>query len=117
MTPTSQHIALTEWSKLHGLTLDSEGRWMSPYGWIHYHPEFDLNAVHELEGRLDPNQQCTYITELEQVIRRPENISFGEKPEKKFPLNHFGRFHVAHATAAQRCEALLRTLGKWQDST
>lgn len=74
----------------------------------------DLNAMQEACGTLDPNQQCHFIDALDAIIRLPENIRFGEKPAKKFRLNHFGRFHVANATAAQRAEAFLRSLNLWK---
>jgi len=75
----------------------------------------DLNACAEMRKKLTLDQQCHYIEHLEQIIRRPENIAFGDKPTRKFRLNHFGRFAVADATAEQHCEAFLRTLGLYED--
>jgi hypothetical protein len=63
----------------------------------------DLNAMHEAEKVLDENQWRTYGDLLVAKI----------KPYAGPGLwNHR---HV-HATPAQRAEAFLRTLGKWDDS-
>lgn len=78
-----------------------------------FNPAVCLNAMHEAEEALTPDQVCALIDHLEYLIRLPENTAFGDKPNKKFPLNHFGRFSVAHATAAQRAEAFLRALNLW----
>lgn len=75
----------------------------------------DFNAMHEAEKSLNIDQRCRYVEQIEQMVREPENIAFGDRPTKKFKLNHFGRFAVLNATAAQRAEALLRTIGKWVD--
>jgi hypothetical protein len=53
----------------------------------------DLNAMHEAEKMLDFNQ----LRDME------DNVSF------RFAVLPF------HATAAQRAEAFLRTLGKWEE--
>ena len=53
----------------------------------------DLNAMHEAEKVLDYNQ----LREME------DSVSF------QFAVYPF------HATAAQRAEAFLRTIGKWED--
>lgn len=69
-------------------------------GSFYWHPEIvdvvpdylnDLNACHEMEKVLTPKQKLAYLKYLTD-------------------LDHFGRF----ATAAQRCEAFLRTLGLWK---
>lgn len=58
----------------------------------------DLNAMHEAEKLLDEkNLQFTYSHNLYNIVV-PENVQ---------PFR---------ATAAQRAEALLRTIGKWSDA-
>lgn len=57
----------------------------------------DLNAMHEAELKLDQGQRTRYIFTLQTMLG---GMQFGE--------NYF-------ATAAQRSEALLRTIGKWKD--
>lgn len=56
----------------------------------------DLNAMHEAEGTLTPRQLETYWRELLALNG-----------------NHFP--YALNATAAQRAEAFLRTIGKWED--
>jgi hypothetical protein len=75
----------------------------------------DLNAMHEAVASLNNDMQCLFVDELQQIVRRQENIKCGDKPEKKWPLNHFGLFEFANATVAQRAEAFLRTIRKWED--
>jgi len=58
----------------------------------------DLNAMHEAEKLLDDDEVewAAYRSWLYVIVPPHTNI--------------------LHATAAQRAEALLRTLGKWQDA-
>lgn len=55
----------------------------------------DLNAMHEAEKVLTPEQEAAYVTTLCLTVQ----------PEP--------RLH--HATARQRAEAFLRTIGKWKE--
>ena len=59
----------------------------------------DLNAMHEAERILDGYMMLKYASELLAVIGGGS-----------------GCFSHIHATAAQRSEAFLRTLGKWEES-
>ena len=69
----------------------------------------DLNAMHEAEKVLTtPEQQSRYVEQLCRLLNdamRESRRWIGATP-----------FHYAHATAAQRAEAFLRTLGKWEAS-
>lgn len=56
----------------------------------------DLNAVHELEKRLTPAQRLAYVRAL--FYRQSAGIGG----------------HVSLMPAAQRCEALLKTLNLWK---
>lgn len=60
----------------------------------------DLNAMHEAEKILDFAQMCMMGEILREIEMRTEQAR--------------GSFRW-HTTAAQRAEAFLRTLGKWQD--
>ena len=85
----NQHIA-----EACGWTVDKRGfGWLSPNGYYTEPPDYysDLNAMHEAEKALTYIQLCNYIALL---------IEF-------FP-------EAAVATARQRAEAFLRTLGKWE---
>ncbi len=62
----------------------------------------DLNAMHEAEAALNRDNQVRYYWCLADVVnpmRTPDKITF--------PL--------IHASAAQRAEAYLRTLGLWKE--
>jgi hypothetical protein len=80
---------------------DSEDWWMCPKGVLRLKcdiPDYcnDLNAMHEAEKILSDQQADAYTTTLCLEVQ----------PEPK----------LYHATAAQRAEAFLRTLGKWEES-
>ena len=71
----------------------------------------DLNACAEMEKmlRMHPDNEYKYGDTL-------ARMTIGEEREDEdFTPNGFGYFIVAHATAAQRCESFLRTLGFWED--
>lgn len=65
-----------------------------PDGQHHRIPDYpnDLNAMHDAEKVLRPSQKIKYLKHLTQ-------------------LDYYGRF----ATATQRAEAFLKTIGKWED--
>lgn len=67
------------------------------------YPE-DLNACHEMEGVLTDDQLPVY----EAWLFRLNNVN----PATIFASD---TFRIYHATAAQRCEAFLRTIGKWKE--
>jgi hypothetical protein len=54
----------------------------------------DLNAMHEAEKMLRNGRNYEYLHQLERVALS----------------------HMAYATAHQRAEAFLRTLGKWEEA-
>lgn len=60
----------------------------------------DLNAMHEAERTLDEDCRNGYRLELINVTNS----------------KYFGSFENIHATARQRAEAFLRTLGKWEEA-
>jgi hypothetical protein len=65
----------------------------------YYH---DLNAIQEVVAGLDGDTARGFIWELTQVV------------DARFSgFEDLAR--MANATAAQRCEAYLRTVGKWKD--
>lgn len=59
----------------------------------------DRNAIHDAVLRLSENQKCQYIVWLN-AINRDESYDF----------------NLAFSTSKQQCEALLRTIGKWEES-
>lgn len=62
----------------------------------------DLNAMHEAEKALDEIDWVFLVSELASVVRLPKQAEVQIK-------------QMVHATARQRAEAFLRTLGKWKD--
>jgi hypothetical protein len=97
MNPEQQRIAIAE----------ACGKWHS--GWPHEYmnqadrlrhiPDYlnDLNAMHEAEKLLVRLQWVSYLRRLQTLC--DESVTW--------PI---------HATAAQRAEAFLRTIGKWEES-
>ena len=72
----------------------------------------DLNAMHEAEKVLDMHQQYDYG---EALARMRIGAEFDD-PEG-FSPNGWGYYSPITATAAQRAEAYLKTIGKWQQET
>lgn len=78
-----------------------------PYGWdnaelgkaaINLPNTCSLDVLHEMEKKLPAQNHFAYIANLTSVVAREEGFQ---------PL--------CMSTAAQRREALLRTIGKWKD--
>jgi hypothetical protein len=73
------------------------------------HPNFlpdyltDLNAVHELEAKLSTTHE------------EHEVVYFTPEVWRQYVHEVYTKYGIC-ATAAQRCEALLRTLGLWKES-
>ena len=65
----------------------------------------DLNAMHEAEKMLNYEQAEEFV---EQLYLADQKNNLAENPPP-------WRFNVASATAAQRAEAFLKTIGKWED--
>jgi hypothetical protein len=108
MTPEAQRIAIAEfcgWTKCR-LTVKGAGapeRRPSPHGVPPQLPDFcnDLNAMHEAEKRLTEEQYEQFGHALiNKVLSHASSTAAARM--------------VLSAPAAQRAEALLRTIGKWQ---
>jgi len=70
----------------------------------------DLNAMNEAVCLLSDEQRFEYGDKLAVLV-------FGEEFfEEKFSPNGLGYYDIAQATAAQRAEAFLRTIGKWVEA-
>jgi|Laugresu1bdmlbdd_1035124.scaffolds.fasta_scaffold08362_4 pterin-4a-carbinolamine dehydratase len=72
-------------------------------------PDFcnDLNAMNEAEKVLDYEQSEVFSDKVADIVQ-----AVNHEMDYPFPW-HFARIH---ATARQRAEAFLRTLGKWEES-
>jgi hypothetical protein len=102
MTPKEQRIAIAEacgWEPY-----DRNGR-LVLFGLPDYLN--DLNAMHEAEKILLPpgGGKTTYSKHLADIV-----CGYGSKWGNREDL-----FFVAHATASQRAEAFLKTIGKWTE--
>ena len=96
MTPEQQRIAIAEAC---GWKPDKRGLgWLSPHGYYASEPDYlnDLNAMHEAEKLLVRLQWVSYLRRLQTLC--DESVTW--------PI---------HATASQRAEAFLRTIGKWEE--
>jgi hypothetical protein len=71
----------------------------------------DLNAVHELERKLkeDKHAWAKYGKQLQEVVNY---YAVGVVPDYHRDLRSVA--FVAHASAAQRCEAFLKVFDKWE---
>jgi len=82
--------------------------WEHPSGKRAYESDFnyhgDLNAMHEAEKVLLKHGWLTYIDWLVYIMFGKQDI----------PSIYYG--NILHATAAQRAEAFLRTIGQWEEA-
>ena len=114
MNPVQQRIALAElagWKDIHGGPPHGTN-WRGinparPQGLMEEIPDYlrDLNAVHELEKLLNDRQAYYYRTVLN---------SLSVKHQGGGPINGSSGMDY-HYPAPQRCEALLRAVGKWEN--
>lgn len=101
------------WTRSDGPSLDGHPpscEWTNPNGHYSFCPDYtsDLNAMHEAEQRLGAESKWPlFISHLNSII-------CGDSDE---PLNQDATtiWCMIHATARQRAEAFLRTIGKWKD--
>jgi len=110
MDPNKQRRAIARacgWSDFPGEPNKCHGpEGMSAY-WSNV-PEYldDLNAMHEAEATLTKEQGLGMAESLMRVL----NDANRNTPRWLGPT----AFDYLHATAAQRAEAFLRTVGKWE---
>ena len=119
MTREQQRIAIAEvcgWTAREDIenfwrAVDASGNmthelWMSESNvWAAGIPDYphDLNAMHQAESILNADQMVSYDYHLDRVVgngRQALNIDY----------------FLWSATASQRAEAFLRTIGKWEEA-
>ena len=111
MSPDKQRIAIAEacgWTKYKG---SEKFQFYSPRGmYAHMEnlPKYlnDLNAMHEAEYH--PSITCHYFRYVREIAKL--------LPASDSNTAQFADLAVCRATAAQRAEAFLRTVGKWEDA-
>jgi hypothetical protein len=99
MSPEKQRIAIAKACGI--VTSDQWGPlYRTAFGLVRDCPDYlnDLNAMHEAEGVLNGLLVLKYTTGLRAITGGGS-----------------GSFSHIHGTAAQRAEAFLRTIGKWED--
>ena len=125
MTPQQLNLALAKWDgwtcrncgngpdKCTGCDFDDYPSYVIPSYTA------DLNAVHELEkkllvhrdnltkGNIGSKEFADYLTQLSFIIERDD--------PSMFDIDYGWFAGCIIATALQRCEALARTLGIWED--
>jgi hypothetical protein len=117
MTPEAQQKAMAEFCGwlIHGCAHENSGhRYSAPLGTSpflgrHALPDYlnDLNAMHEAEKLLAKSDLWwRFCSVLNGIICVDADEPMNQEPETLWGM--------IHATAAQRAEALLRTIGKWQ---
>jgi hypothetical protein len=65
---------------------------------------YDLNAMHEAEDKLEGMNKVEFAIQLCRVVGKDWPSGIGG-----------GSFAHIHATALQKAEAFLRTIGKWEE--
>ena len=105
MNPEQQRVAIAEAC---GRVQRPDGSWFpigKDYGSAGI-PDYlnDLNAMHEAEKVLTDEQDLEYSEALEQVVEGRYLTNNSEDMRR-----------LRSATASQRAEAFLRTIGKWKE--
>ena len=109
MNEEAQRIAIAEACGWTNITSDCVGN--KPHGRGNADHDFipdylhDLNAMHKAEQML--SYEPDYMFFLRYVV--------GDFSEAQSEWTDYDWYRVAHATAAQRAEAFLRTIGKWTE--
>lgn len=115
MTKEQINTAIATWMGWEDIYEDAVGHLVgtNPEGFYSLVPyfQFDLNAIHCAEEKLSNDLTGRYEKELRRV--QFHQTSAADSMVSILNIKH----HALHATAAQRAEALLKTIGKWQPTT
>ena len=72
----------------------------------------DLNAMREVSDTLNDDQQWQFIQHLNNITRNTDH----NDPDDWFVRSTDWTWRMVNASASQRAEAFLRTIGKWEES-
>lgn len=120
MSEAEINIAIAEvrgWTDIQthdGFTTGHKPGEADPSEWRRWHlPNYtgDLNAMHEAEKMLSQKQIADYVFELHLHVPDADLTAYAGRMGEAAP--YF--FPAIHATARQRAEAFLRTIGKWKE--
>lgn len=109
MTPEAQQIAIAEACGYSRSTRAHDVGWKRSDGTCGGPPDYlnDLDAMHKAEKVLTPEQQIAFAVKwLPCVLNISGRLVRPKREEFKF----------VSADAAQRAEAFLRTIGKWEEA-
>ena len=104
MSPEAQRIAIAEaCGYTQGIGMHGLEWWTNSEGVHDEPPDYlaDLNAMHEAEEVMTEMQRCDYSSHLYDLACKHQEVT--------------EKWRYLSMAAAQRAEALLRTLGKWED--
>lgn len=113
MTPEKQRIVIAEFClpKWQQLQYGNGGVWyfLADGGWNKV-PDYlsDLNVMHEAEKLMNDSQKAYFVGHLMQIVPN-------DNPNDCIKSVTRAKFKYINATSAQRAEALLRTIGKWEE--
>ena len=107
MNPEQQRVAIAEacgWLKVHGHSVAGIPDYLN-----------DLNAMHDAEETLDASQCAEYARQL---MKHHPTYCVTVLDNRFAPTEEiaYETYQLLHATASQRAEAFLRTIGKWEEA-
>lgn len=75
----------------------------------------DLNAMHEAEKTIPKRDKCIYANHLMMVVGFDGETDMVDDYGEWSTSKTTSLFSILNATAAQRAEAFLKTIGKWEE--
>lgn len=118
MSPLEQRIAIAQacgWEMIPGEKPAHYGTFLGLLnGKTGFIPDYlnDLNAMHDAEGILATEEERNhYINEIFEIVERDHDDEGGENTLST--VDH--EFGWGRATASQRAEAFVKTLGLWKE--
>jgi hypothetical protein len=75
----------------------------------------DLNAMHEAEKTIPKRDKCIYANYLMMVVGFDGETDMVDDYGEWSTSKTTSLFSILNATAAQRAEAFLKTIGKWEE--
>ena len=119
MSPEAQRIAIAEsvgWTEISDWSANGINGKHPTEPWVKVIPDYlnDLNAMHEVEKTLTDEQRKVFVKNLN-IYHPSADIHYPDTNARHyFSELRTEVFSLVHTTAAQRAEAYLRTIGKWE---
>jgi hypothetical protein len=121
MSDEQINIAIAEacgWTDVWNPVMSTSPVGTSPENFFGHIPRYcnDLNAMHEAEKTLPESLRYCYAALLN-TLHPTCDLEYPDQTERGFRKKLFSEaFGILHATAAQRAEAFIRTIGKWEEA-